>query len=206
MLSSKQSSMGCDLHAQNKNCFFAIDLVRAGTALILSEGAAVHSRQLPCTCPAPLIPASHCSLLGQAMQTAGGLSTAAAARLPVASAAWVRRDQQRPAVSLQRRAHLAAAAPPTRHNRQHSHVLPLTHAAALEKVAPAGSVDIESLEYVDGCFSVQGCLVTAASPDTVYQVGISGTAQCSLQSTMVNVRCATRRESTWLLLLPRSEP
>lgn len=104
------------------------------------------------------------------MQTAGGLSTAAAARLPVAAAAWVRRDQQRPAVSLQRRTHLAAAAPPTRHNRQHSHVLPLTHAAALEKVAPAGSVDIESLEYVDGCFSVQGCLVTAASPDIVYQV------------------------------------
>lgn len=92
----------------------------------------------------------------------------AAAPLPAAAAARVRHQQQRRATSLQRRPHPAANVQPS--PCQGRRLLPRARAAALEKLAPAGSIDIESLEYVDGCFSVQGCLVTAASPDTVYQV------------------------------------
>ncbi|KAL4434386.1 hypothetical protein ABPG75_000827 [Micractinium tetrahymenae] len=96
---------------------------------------------------------------------------AVSAATPAAAAATVRRPQQRPpAVPLQRRQQLAAAGPLLRQRSGQQRLLPPARAAALEKLAPAGSVDIESLDYVDGCFSVQGCLVTAASPDTVYQV------------------------------------
>ena len=33
-----------------------------------------------------------------------------------------------------------------------------------------GNVEIESLTYTDGCFTVQGCLLSRAAPETVYQV------------------------------------
>ncbi|KAL4428584.1 hypothetical protein ABPG77_008896 [Micractinium sp. CCAP 211/92] len=85
----------------------------------------------------------------------------------VAPAARAASQRRHSATFLQRRLHPAAdvtAPGPARR------LLPPTRAAAVEELAPAGSVDIESLEYVDGCFSVQGCLITAASPDTVYQV------------------------------------
>ncbi|EFN51735.1 expressed protein [Chlorella variabilis] len=39
-----------------------------------------------------------------------------------------------------------------------------------EEEEPLSSVDIESLEYAGGSYSVQGCLVTPACPNVVYQV------------------------------------
>lgn len=87
----------------------------------------------------------------------------------VAPAARAASQRRHPATFLQRRRlHPAADVTTPGPARR---LLPPTRAAAVEELAPAGSVDIESLEYVDGCFSVQGCLITAASPDTVYQVG-----------------------------------
>ena len=70
--------------------------------------------------------------------------------------------------------HVAAAAPrrlqPRLWRRQRGAAQRLAAAAVEAPVAASGGIQIEDIVYADGSFTVQGCLLSRASPDTVYQV------------------------------------
>lgn len=78
-----------------------------------------------------------------------------------------RRQQRQPPAALSAQPRSPSPGPGPS-GRSHHHVMQPQRAAAVD--VALGSVEIESLTYHDGCFSVQGCLLSAAPPEIVYQV------------------------------------